>query len=56
MGLFSAIVRTAVNVVTLPVDVVKDVVTLGGSFTEDGKSAIGKKLDQIKREADDDAR
>lgn len=32
MGLFGALVRTAVNVVTLPVAVVKDVVTLGESL------------------------
>lgn len=51
MGLFGSIVRTAVNVATLPVDVVKDVCTLGGALTED-ESAVVKKLEKIKREAD----
>jgi hypothetical protein len=54
MGLFGAIIRTAVNVATLPVDVVKDVVTLGGVATENGKSSTLEKLKQIKREADED--
>jgi hypothetical protein len=50
MGLFGKLVKTAVNVATLPVAVAKDVVTLGNlgnsrSFTE-------KKLEQIKDEAE----
>lgn len=50
MGLFGKIVATAINVATLPVAVAKDVVTLGGT-TIDQRSAIVKKLEQIKDEA-----
>ena len=51
MGLFGKMVATAVNVATLPFAVVKDVVTLGGAMT-DQKSAVVKKLQQIKDEAE----
>ncbi len=50
MGLFGKLVATAVNVATLPVAVVKDVVTFGGVATENG-SYIVDKLKQIKDEA-----
>lgn len=52
MSLFGKIVKTAVNVGTLPLDVVKDIVTLG-NCTED-KTYTEKKLELIKEEADDD--
>lgn len=54
MKLFGQIVRTVVNVATLPVAVVKDVVTLGGVATEHGESYTEEKLRQIKDEALDD--
>ena len=52
MSLFGALIRTTVNIATLPVAVVKDVVTLHGVSTDDGKSPLVKKLQQIKDEAD----
>jgi hypothetical protein len=52
MGLFGKLVKTAVNVVTLPLDITQDVVTLCNSAT-DGKSSTLKKLEKIKEEADD---
>jgi hypothetical protein len=60
MGLFGAIVRTAVNVVTIPVSIAKDIVTLGGTITGDNKdysldgTHLAKKVEQIKNEAEDD--
>jgi hypothetical protein len=53
VSLFGKIVRTAVNVATLPVAVVKDVVTLGGVCTLQPKSYTEEKLEQIKEEAED---
>ena len=50
MKIFGQIIRTAVNIVALPVAVVKDVVTLGGVAT-DHESYIKEKLQQIKDEA-----
>ena len=50
-GLFGKLVATAVNVVTLPVAIVKDVTTLGGVVTERQKSYTSEKLEQIKEDA-----
>ena len=44
MGLFDALVSTAIHVVTTPLDVVKDVVTMGGAITDED-SAIARKLE-----------
>lgn len=52
MTLFGAIVKTVVNVATLPVAVVKDVVTLAGVATGKEESYTAEKLKQIKEEAD----
>lgn len=51
MGLFGKLVATAVNVVTLPVDVAKDVITLGGVSTDRKESYTSEKLKQLKEEA-----
>jgi len=50
MKLFGQIVRTLVNVAALPVAVVKDAVTLGGTVTDD-QSATIKAIERIKEEA-----
>lgn len=55
MGLFGALVRTAVNVVTLPVAVAADVVTLGGvaNGRQEGSYTL-EAIERLKREADED--
>ena len=53
MTLFGKLVKTAVNVAILPVEVVKDVVTLGGVVTEQQKSYTMRQLEKIKEEADE---
>lgn len=58
MSLFSAVVRTVVNVATLPVAVVKDVATMGGVVTRQNpmghasQTYTAEKLQQIKDEAE----
>lgn len=55
MGLFSAIVRTTVNVVTLPAAAAKDIYRLAVDPTriiDQKDSAIAAKLQQIKDEAE----
>jgi hypothetical protein len=54
MGLFGQIVRTVVNVATLPVAVTKDVFTLGGVATEQDEPYVVQKLQQIKDEASEE--
>lgn len=53
MKLFGQLVRTAVNVVTLPVAVVRDAVTLGGAIDNDGKPHTLEHLEKLKREAEE---
>jgi hypothetical protein len=50
MSLFGQIVRTAINVATLPVAVAKDVVTLGRAGEPWKKTYTEEKLEQIKEE------
>ena len=50
MNLFGAIVKTVVNVATLPVAVVKDIVTLGNIASGDEPYTV-QKIEQIKKEA-----
>lgn len=52
MSLFGRVIRTAVNVATAPVAVVKDVFTLG-NVAGNGGSFTGQKIKQIKEEAED---
>lgn len=54
MGLFGAIVKTVINVATLPVDIVKDACTLGGAITDQPEPYTVQKLEKIKEEADED--
>ena len=54
MTFFGALVRTVVNTATLPVAVVKDVVTLGGAFDNEGRPHTLDHLEKIKREAEDE--
>ena len=51
MRLFAQVVRTVVNVAMLPVAVVKDVVTLGGVATENGRPYTVEALQRLKDEA-----
>lgn len=51
MKLFGQLVRTVVNVVTLPVAVAKDIATLGGVVTDEPEPYTAQKLKQLKDEA-----
>ena len=51
MGLFQALVRTTINAVTLPVDLLKDIGEVAGG---DAPYYIKKKLKQLKEEANTD--
>ena len=52
MSLFGKLVRTVVNVAVLPVEVVKDVVTLGNIASGDEPYTV-QRLKQLKDEAED---
>lgn len=52
MGLFGKLLRLTVDTVTLPIDAAKDVVTLGGTCTDE-ESAVAEKLRRLRAELDD---
>ena len=60
MGLFGKILKTTFDVVTLPVDVIKDVATMGGVLTDENKpytaqkfERLGDDLEEVRDEVDD---
>lgn len=53
MSLFGKLVRTAVNVVALPIEALKDVVTLGNIASGD-ESYTAQRIQQLKEEAEDE--
>jgi len=60
MGLFRKLLKTTIHVVTLPVDIVKDVATMGGALTDEDKpytaqkfQRLGDDLEEVSDEVDD---
>lgn len=47
MSIFGKILKTGLDVVTTPIDVVKDVATLGGTLTGEPQTYTGKKLERL---------
>lgn len=52
MSFLGSIIKTGLGVVTVPVAIVKDVATLGGSITDNGETYTGEKLRNIVKNAD----
>lgn len=57
MGFFGKLVKTVVNIGELPLAVAKDVLTLGGTCSEqnpsgDGQTYTREQIEKIKEEAD----
>ncbi len=50
--MFDNLLKSVIGVVVLPVDIVKDAVTLGGTLTNED-SAIAKRADQIGKNIDE---
>jgi len=51
-SLLTNLTKAAVAVAVLPVDAVSDVLTLGGSLSESGESAVAKRLEQAGKALD----
>lgn len=47
MSIFGKILKTGFDVITTPIDVVKDVATLGGALSGESQTYTGKKLARI---------
>jgi len=53
MGIFGKLLRTAIHTVTLPVDIAKDVATVGGVLTDEDEAYTLKKAKKIGEDLDD---
>ena len=53
MGLLGTLLRTAIHVTTTPIDVVKDVVTMGGLLTDQEDSYTMQKARKLERDLSD---
>lgn len=53
MGLFGSVLKLGVDVVTAPVSVAKDVVTLGGALTGDKEPATVSKVKDVAEDMGD---
>ena len=60
MGLFGKLLKTTFDLVTLPVDIVKDVATMGGVLTDENEPYTAKKfkrlgddMEEVRDEVDD---
>lgn len=47
MSLLGTLLKTTIHAATLPIDIVKDVVTMGGVLTDDSEPATVKKASQL---------
>jgi hypothetical protein len=53
MSIFGKILKTGFDIVTTPIDVAKDVVSLGGVLDGHDESYTAKKLKRLQRDAED---
>lgn len=53
MSIFGKLLKTGIDVVTMPIDVVKDVATLGGALTGEQQTYTGKKLERLDRDMEE---
>ena len=52
MSIIGKLMKPIIDVATLPVDIVRDVVTMGGVADDSGSSTI-KKLEKLKKDLED---
>lgn len=50
MGILSKIIKTGIHVVTAPVEVAKDVVTMGGLLTDQNETYTTKRAKKLVRD------
>jgi hypothetical protein len=53
MSLFGKVVKLVVNVAAIPIEVAKDVVTLGGISTEQRKPYTAQRIEKLVEDAED---
>lgn len=50
MGFFSSFIKTTLDVVVLPIEMVKDVVTMGGALTDEDEPYTVQRLKQANKD------
>lgn len=50
MGLFGKLIKTGIDIVSTPIDVVKDIATLGGAVTDEEEPYTIQKLRKIAKD------
>lgn len=53
MGFFGSLIKTGLDVATTPIEVVKDVATLGGACTDEDEPYTVKRLKRLARDCED---
>jgi hypothetical protein len=53
MSLFGKLLKTALDVATVPIAIVKDVATMGGAVNDHGTTYTGDKLRQLQSDRDE---
>lgn len=53
MSIFGKLLKTGFDIVTTPIDVAKDVVTMGGAMTEEPEPYTVKKLKTLVKDAEE---
>lgn len=53
MSIFGKLLKTTLDIATTPIDVAKDVVTLGGALTDQRKPYTAQKLDRLQDDAEE---
>ena len=53
MSIFGSILKTVIDTATLPIEVAKDVVTLGGAATGEHQTYTGKRLEKLSDDLED---
>ena len=53
MSIFGKLLKTTFDVATTPVDLVKDVATLGGALTDQPKPYTAQKFDRLAEDAEE---
>lgn len=53
MGLFSKLAKLAIHTATIPVDAVRDIVTLGGAITDKDQPYLVDKVDKMLDDVDE---
>lgn len=54
--MIGSLIKAAINVVVLPVEVVKDVVTMGGSLDGENETYTGKRIKKVVEKLDEAAK